>query len=418
VPTARPLRIAWLGGGPAESGGAPGVVTELLDGLSRRGHRIDCFLPGAVRNVPEHLLGRENLRFISGTNAWRWNRWYSRTKIASFASGLIARATGSLRLRRELVERHEREPYDVIFQNQTIESLGVPAKLARAVPLVVRPDTHQAGELRWLIAERRLAFDCQPRYVFFLVAAIMSFRTLVQALRIRRASLLICISGVFRDHVVHDYRFPLERTVVIANPVRLDRFDADPHRPLGEPPVVLVPTRISLRKGLEDVVQVARLLAQRGADARVRVIGGPSTWSDYSKLLDRLPAENSQYGGRVAPREMPSELRRSDVVLVTSKYEPFGLTVAEALASGVPVVATREVGAIEGVDGSVATACAPGDVVAIATAIEATLERLRAAGVELRLLARAEAERRFARDVIAEQISDALERVVERSSSS
>jgi glycosyltransferase involved in cell wall biosynthesis len=415
VTPARPLRIAWLGGGPAESGGAPGVVTELLDGLSRRGHRIDCFLPGAVRNVPEHLLERDNLQFISGTNAWRWNRWYSRTRITSFASGLIARARSSLRLRRQLVERHEREPYDVVFQNQTIESLGVPTKLARSVPLVVRPDTHQAGELRWLIAERRLAFACQPRPVFFLVAAIMSFRTLVQALQIRRADLLICISSVFRDHIVHDYRFPLQKTVVIANPVRLDRFQADSQRPLGEPPVVLVPTRISLRKGLEDVVKVARLLAERGADAQIRVVGGPSMWSDYSKLLEQLPAENSQYGGRIAPREMPDELRRSDVVLVTSKYEPFGLTVAEALASGVPVVATREVGAIEGVDGAVASAVAPGDVPALASAIEAMLQRLRHASVELRSLARAEAERRFARDVVCEQISDALERLVEAS---
>jgi glycosyltransferase involved in cell wall biosynthesis len=415
VPPTRPLRIAWLGGGPAESGGAPGVVTELLDGLSRRGHQIDCFVPGAVRYVPEHLCNRANLQFISGTNKWRWDRWYSRTKITSFASGLIARASGALRLRRELVERHERDPYDVIFQNQTIESLGVPAKLARVVPLVVRPDTHQAGELRWLIAERRLAFSCQPRYVFFLVAAIMAFRALVQAWQIRRASLLICISGVFRDHIVHDYRFPREKTVVIANPVRLDRFTADPQRALGEPPVVLVPTRLSLRKGLEDVVQVARRLAQRGADAQIRVVGGPSTWSDYSKLLDQLPAESSQYGGRVAPRDMPDELRRSDVVLVTSKYEPFGLTVAEALASGVPVIATREVGAIEGVDSRVATAVAPGDVAAIEAAIEQTLQRLRTSGAELRSLARAEAERRFARDVIGEQISDALERLVKRS---
>jgi glycosyltransferase involved in cell wall biosynthesis len=415
VPPARPLRIAWLGGGPAESGGAPGVVTELLDGLSRRGHRIDCFLPGAARYVPEHLLGRENLEFIAGTNAWRWDRWYSRTRITSFASGLLARASGALRLRRELVKRHERAPYDLIFQNQTIESLGVPARLARSVPLVIRPDTHQAGELRWLLAERRLAFSCQPRYVFFLVAAIMCFRTLVQALQIRRASLLICISAVFRDHIVADYRFPLEKTVVIANPIRLDRFRTEASRPLGEPPIVLVPTRISLRKGLEDVVQVARLLRERGADAQIRVIGGPSMWSDYSKLLDELPPESSHYGGRVPPREMPAELQRSDVVLVTSKYEPFGLTVGEALASGAPVVATSEVGAIEGIDRTVAAAVEPGDVEAIAGALTQMLERLRVSGVQLRSLARAEAERRFSREVVCEQISDALEALVERS---
>jgi glycosyltransferase involved in cell wall biosynthesis len=411
VHDARPLRIAWLGGGPAESGGAPGVVTELLDGLSARGHEIDCFLPGAARQIPEHLRERDGLEFVSGTNSWRWDRWYSRSKITSFASGLLSRALGSLRLRREILARHERRPYDLVFQNQTIESLGVPRKLLRSTPLVVRPDTHQAGELRWLIAERRIALRYQPRHQFFLVAAIMSVRTLVQAAQIRRASLLICISGVFRDHIVHDYRFPRERTVVIANPVRIERFTSS-SRPPAEPPLILVPGRLSMRKGLEDVVGVARALLRGGVDARLRVVGGPSLWSDYSRLLEDLPAENSEYGGRTPPMEMPSEFERSDVVLVASKYEPFGLTVGEALAAGVPVVATSEVGAIEGIDESVLASVAPGDVEAMTTAITQMLDRLSAAPEQLRALARSEAERRFARDVVCEQLSLALERLV------
>ena len=148
MPAARALRIAWLGGAPNEVGGAPGVVTELLDGLARRGHRIDCFFPGAGRNLPERLAAHDNLTFIWGTSDWRWDRWYSRTRITAFASGLLSRAIASVRLRREIVRRHALEPYDLIYQNQTIESLGVPARLTREVPLVIRPDTHMAGELQ------------------------------------------------------------------------------------------------------------------------------------------------------------------------------------------------------------------------------------------------------------------------------
>ena len=53
--------------------------------------------------------------------------------------------------------RHATDPYDVIYQFSTIESLAVPARLTRSVPLVIHPETHAAGELRALIAERRLA---------------------------------------------------------------------------------------------------------------------------------------------------------------------------------------------------------------------------------------------------------------------
>ncbi len=405
---AKPLRIAWLGGAPLESGGAPGVVTELLDGLARRGHQIDCFFPGAGRGLPERLAAHDNLSFIWGTSDWRWNKWYSRTKITAFASGLLSRALASIRLRQEIVRRHQNQPYDLIYQNQTIESLGVPASLLRSVPLAIRPDSHMAGELRWQLRERRLAFRCQPPYIFVVVAAIMSFRALVQAVKIRRASLLIAISSVFRDHIVHDYRFPLEKTVVIPNPVRLSRF-ANPPRAVGSPPVVLVPIRVSVRKGLEDVVEVAKLLLARGVEARIRVVGGPSIWSDYTKLLDDLPAENSEYGGSIPPPQMPGELERADIVLLASKYDPCPMSVLESLASGVPVVATDEVGSIEGVARTVAAEVQTGDVKGMADAITTMLERLKESPAELRALARAEAERRFATDVVCAQISDALE---------
>jgi glycosyltransferase involved in cell wall biosynthesis len=405
------LRIAWLGGAPQETGGAPGVVTELLDGLSRRGHEIDCFFPGVGVKVPDHLAERENLRFIWGTSQWRWDRWYSRTKIASFATGLLSRAVASVRLQQEITRRHRERPYDLIYQNQTIESLGVPSGVVKSIPLVIRPDSHMAGELRCLIAERELAFRCQPRRIFFVVAAIMAFRALIQRVRIKRASLLIAISSVFRDHIVHDYTFPIENTVVVTNPVRLDRF-AVADRPPGKPPLVLVPTRISVRKGLEDVIAVAKLLHERGVNARVRVIGGPSTWSDYTKLLDDLPSENAEYGGRIPPAQMAAELQAADLVLLASKYDPCPMSVLEALAAGVAVVATNEVGSIEGVDRSVVSEVPVGDVPEMAGAIEQMLDRVLAEPAEMRAMARAQAERRFARDVVCEQISDALERLV------
>lgn len=408
---AQPLRIAWLGSSPLNTGGAPGVVMELLEGLTALGHEIDCFFPGSDRWLPKRFQAADNLTLVWGASGWRWDRWYSRTKITAFASGLLARASGSLRLRREIVRRHRRAPYDLIFQNSTIESPAAPAALLRSVPLVIRPDTHMAGELRWLLAERRLAFACQPRRVFFAAAAMMWVRTLVQRVRIRRASLLICISRVFRDHLVQDYGFPRARTVVVPNPVRLERFTAS-ERPVGRPPRVLVLGRIAVRKGLEDVVAVARELLRRGVDVRIRVVGDPSLWSDYTRLLAQLPRENAEYVGRLGPTEIPGELAATDVLLQASKYEPFGLTVAEALAAGVPVVATSEVGAIEGVDGTVAEVVAPGDVEGMASALTRMLERLSANPQELRARARAEAERLFATEVVCRQISDALERLV------
>jgi glycosyltransferase involved in cell wall biosynthesis len=409
--SARPLHIAWLGPAPGADGGVPGVATELLHGLAGRGHRIDCFYPSSGQPIPDRLAQDANVTFNWGTAEWQWDRWYSRTRITALASGMFARALASVRLRRQILRRHRQDPYDLIYQFSNIESLAVPPRLIRSVPLVIHPETHSAGELRSLVAERRLSLRCQPRYRFALVVAIMLLRALVQRRRIRRASLLVCISGVFRDHLVRDYGFPLAATVVVANPVRLDRFTpAD--RPLGEPPVVLVLGRIVARKGIETVVAVAKTLREREVAVRIRVVGGPSLWSDYTKLLEDLPPENAEYVSSVPWSEVPQELAGADVLVQPSSYEPFALTVAEALAAGVPVVATSEVGAIEGVDDSVVTEVPVRDAQAMATAIVEMLDRVRADAARVRATAREEATRLFSSEVVCEQISTALVRLV------
>jgi glycosyltransferase involved in cell wall biosynthesis len=78
----------------------------------------------------------------------------------------------------------------------------------------------------------------------------------------------------------------------------------------------------------------------------------------------------------------------------------------------VPVIGTTEVGAIENVRRSVATAVAPGDVQAMAAAIVEMAERARTGSEELESLARAEAQRLFAPEIVCRQISVALEDLV------
>jgi glycosyltransferase involved in cell wall biosynthesis len=418
------LRIAWLGPAPGGYSGVRGVAAELLSGLAHHGHRIDCFFPAAKGQSPVQTAGDEhvtfgegnlafgeNVTFVWGTSKWQWNRWYSRGKAAAFASGMFARTVASLRLRRAIARRHRIHPYDLIYQFSSIETPGVPASVARVVPVVIHPETHAAGELRWLLAEWRLALRCQPPYVLAIAVAMMCVRTLVQRRAIHRADLLVCISSVFRDHLVRDYRFPPEATIVIPNPVRTDRFSSE-DRGFEKPATVLVLGRISARKGIEDVVTVAKLLLERDPDVRICVVGGPSLWSDYTKLLEDLPQENSECVGSLPAGEVSSQLLQSDILLQASKYEPFGLTVGEALAAGVPVVATSEVGAIEGVDRSVVRELVPGDAEGMAAAIVGLLEALQEDPTAMRGTARSEAERLFAPEAVGDALSAALERLV------
>lgn len=407
------LHIAWIGFAPAEeAGGVPGIATDLLHGLAELGHRIDCFFPGREHQLPSRISDVENLAFVWGTSAWRAGRWYSRSKLTSLVSSLVVRGLASLRLRKEVARRHRREPYDFIYQFSNVENLAVPWRLRGKVPLVMQPGTSSAGELKFLIKERKLALRCQPAYIFGTAVIVLWLRKRVQRKKMRGARLTICISDVFREHLIDDYGLARQATVVVPNPVRVDRFDPT-DRPIGTPPTVMILGRIAARKGIEDVVALAQLMYKRDVEVCLRIVGGASLWSNYTALLEDLPPENSEYVGRVSASEVPAELARSDVLLQASKYEPFALTVGEALAAGVPVVATSEVGAIEHVDRSVGTATEPGDVEGMAAAIATILDRLRADPAGIRALARSEAERLFAPEVVCLEISAALEQIVD-----
>jgi glycosyltransferase involved in cell wall biosynthesis len=407
----RNLHIAWLGPVPGEGSGVPGVATELLGGLADMGHRLDCFFPGAPAELPERLESHPNLEFVWSQTKWHWDRWYSRNPLAAFVTGLGSRTAAFIRLRNAVARRHVDDPYDVIYQFSNIETFGVPRGMAKSVPLVIHPETHIAGELRWFFAERRFGWRCQPWYRTVSVAAVFVVRAAMQRVVIHQASLLICVSSVFRDHLVNDYGFPRDATVVVPNPVRLERFREGGHG-LGVPPTALIVGRIALRKGVDQVVALSHVLKRRGVEVRIRIVGGHSLWSDYRPLLSDLEPTSATYVGPLASDDIPKELQSSDMLIQASKYEPFGLTVAEALAAGVPVVATCEVGAIEGTSGVSTIETPVGDPEALADAVETMLERLQADAMAIREAARANAERLFSPDIVCQRISDALEDLV------
>ncbi len=97
--------------------------------------------------------------------------------------------------------------------------------------------------------------------------------------------------------------------------------------------------------------------------------------------------------GGVARAEVPALMRTADVVACCPWYEPFGLVAIEAMACGVPVVATRVGGLAESVvDGATGVLVPPRRPGAIAAAITRLF-----ADEELRLRMAANAARRARR---------------------
>lgn len=407
------MRIAWLGPTPTSDGGATYVGTQFLRELARAGARIDCFLGVPPEEIPAELRDEPGLNFVLRTSWWRWDRWYSRTPLLAFLSGMVARLHLQWGLAAAIARRHAREPYDVVYQFSQSELGGLRRLRRRLPPIVVHPSTHAAGELVWHRREAALARRSESRARHLLIGAVLRFRAAVQRRDLPEADRVVGVSRRFAHHLATDYKVAPERLGVVVNPIDLDRFRPSASAGPDGPLVLLYVSRIAVRKGVDVVVELSHRLTDLEGRVEILVIGGPSMWSDYRALLDDLHPAIGRYGGEIGPDALARLYHDAAAVLQPSQYEPFALTIGEALASGTPVIASDEVGAVDGVDPRVCSVFPRGDV----DALEAIVRRLVAAGrptgadaAARRALARAEAERLFAPPALARDLLRELER--------
>ena len=143
-----------------------------------------------------------------------------------------------------------------------------------------------------------------------------------------------------------------------------DSFDEDPAELLS----FLFVGQISHRKGVGILLEAARQCSQ--LPVRFRLVGPIVS----GEILRDLP-ENVEYQGPVGPSEVAAVMRESDAFILPSLEDAYPLVTLEAMASGLPVITTRNSGTAElirdGMDGMV---IAPGDSGSLAEAIETLAE--------------------------------------------
>ncbi|MEV4351664.1 glycosyltransferase [Actinoplanes sp. NPDC049596] len=162
---------------------------------------------------------------------------------------------------------------------------------------------------------------------------------------------------------------PRSRMSLVPSGVNTERFRPDgPVRTRAKRPRILTVARLVERKGVEDLIRALPGVPR----AELVVVGGPPLdeldGDPYARKLLTLAercrvADRVRLTGAVPAHEMPAWYRSADVVAATPWYEPFGLTVLEAMASGVPVIASAVGGltdtVVDGVTGDLVPARDP-----------------------------------------------------------
>lgn len=171
------------------------------------------------------------------------------------------------------------------------------------------------------------------------------------------ANLVIATTPPQLDLLVEDYDAPAENCQMVP-----PGYDDNRFFPVGEGhrnairkrlgftgKVVLAVGRLARNKGYDLLIQGFSILAEREPEAVLHLaVGGTnptpleqSMISELKSLVTLLDLQDRvQFGSFIPDEQLPDYYRAADLFVLSSRYEPFGMTAIEAMASGTPTIVT------------------------------------------------------------------------------
>ncbi|AOY88850.1 glycosyl transferase [Marinobacter salinus] len=179
-----------------------------------------------------------------------------------------------------------------------------------------------------------------------------------------RADHIIAVSQCVREYILKNYPVPEEKLTVIQRGVDVEAFRQRELTPqwldrwfrnypqLTNQKIIMMPGRISRWKGQLDFLAMMAELVRTRPDCHGIIVGGAEPGKEH--FLEELEKERTRLNltDKVSflgqRNDMTNLYLLADVVChMSTKPEPFGRTVTEALASGTPVAAYNRGGAAE-----------------------------------------------------------------------
>jgi glycosyltransferase involved in cell wall biosynthesis len=286
-------------------GGTERFVLDLCEHM--RGSSFDPYICVLDKTCafPERIAGWENVVFLGSRLRWSdpWD------------------AIGTIRALRRLIT--ELRPDIVHSHLWTATRTSAVALLGTRIPHVVH--VHNCWSLAPINFRRRV----QARVIDLLLQ--------------RQPTRVVAVSEHTARLVCSYLRSARTCTDVVRNGTNLARFatPAATHIAGARDGRLVIASIGSLegRKGQDLIIDALSDLVARGVDAEVLLVGAGPRRQHYEQLAqDRAIAHRVTFLGLV--EDVTSVLRRADVFVLASRDEEMPLVVLEAMAMGLPVVAT------------------------------------------------------------------------------
>lgn len=228
--------------------------------------------------------------------------------------------------------------------------------------------------------------------------------------RVRQAAFVVTISE-YNRRFIHslNFKIPRRRVITIYNGLDLDRWPflrpdgQHVDAPVGAPPLILAVGRLVPKKGFAVLIEACRLLSAQGLKFRCVIAGDGPEEPDLRQCIAAAQlGDLIELPGSVPQHRLIEELYRQATVLVQPSVvaadgdqDGIPTVILEALAIGLPVIATRISGIEEAViDGQTGLLIPPDNAHALSNALDRIITQ-RDLAARLAVGGRRLAEKRF-----------------------
>lgn len=331
--------------GAADTGGQVVYVLELSKKLAQLGYEVDIWTR-RFENQPEFDILNDRVRVIRVPCGPREfvDKEYLVNHLGEWSENAL-RFIKKHRLRYEFFNSHY---WDAGFATQRLAE-------ALNVPHIHTP--HSLGLWKKQLMEIDFPDDVkkfEKKYNFIQ-------RINEETLLYRNCTEVIATTPPQVDMIVQDYGAPAEHVHMIPPGYDDNRFFPVSaatrngiRRRLGyKGQVILAIGRLARNKGYDLLIDGFSVVAKRIPDAVLHLaVGGERLGAAEKVILQQLKqrvrkhklGSRVKFDGYVADRDLANYYRAADVFVLSSRYEPFGMTAIEAMACGTPTVVTTHGG--------------------------------------------------------------------------
>lgn len=170
----------------------------------------------------------------------------------------------------------------------------------------------------------------------------------LEKMGMEQADLVIPVSNLTRNTVINKYGIDPAKVVTVHNAIEpVEQADLKVKRAVKEKVVTFL-GRLTFQKGPEYFVEAAKKILEKDNNVRFVMAGNGDMMNQLIRRVAELKiADRFHFTGFLKGEDVDKMFLLSDVFVMPSVSEPFGLVPLEAMRSNVPVVISKQSGVAE-----------------------------------------------------------------------